>query len=65
MVRRGDAQKDVAAEDRDEIAGRITPAQIGEAQRLSQQCQARQFKGCSVGSVEVLPPPQPPRHPSL
>lgn len=24
----------------------MTPAQIAEAQRLSQQCQARQFKGC-------------------
>jgi hypothetical protein len=46
MARRGDAQKDVAAVDRDEIAGRITPTQIAEAQRLTQQCQAQRFKGC-------------------
>ena len=31
---------------RDEVARRMTPAQIAEAQRLSQQCQAQQFKGC-------------------
>mgnify|MGYP001398869334 CR=1 FL=1 len=41
----GDEQKQ-AAGNRDEVAGRMTPAQIAEAQRLSQQCQAQQFKGC-------------------
>ncbi len=41
----GDEQK-LATKNRDEIAGRMTPAQIAEAQRLSQQCQAQQFKGC-------------------
>jgi TPR repeat protein len=28
------------------LTHRMTPAQIAEAQRLSQQCQAQQFKGC-------------------
>jgi uncharacterized protein len=41
----GDAHK-FAAENRDKVASRMTPAQIAEAQRLSQQCQAQQFKGC-------------------
>ena len=31
---------------RDNIARRMAPEQIAEAQRLSQQCQVRQFKGC-------------------
>jgi uncharacterized protein len=35
-----------AAKYRDEIARRMTPAQLAEAQRLAQQCQAQQFKGC-------------------
>ena len=30
----------------DEIAQRMTPAQIAEAKRLTQQCQAQGFKGC-------------------
>lgn len=42
----GDAQRDVAAENRDEIGGHMTSAQITEAKRLTSQCQARQFKGC-------------------
>jgi uncharacterized protein len=41
-----DPQKDVAAENRDEIAGGMTSAQISEGKRLTSQCQARQFKGC-------------------
>ena len=41
-----DPQKDVAAENRDEIAGHMTSAQIKEAKRLASQCQTRQFKGC-------------------
>jgi hypothetical protein len=31
---------------RDAIAKQLTPAQLAEAQRLSQRCQAQQFKGC-------------------
>ena len=42
----GEAQRDVAAENRDEIAGHMTPAQLAAAKRLSSQCQTRQFKGC-------------------
>jgi TPR repeat protein len=41
-----DPQKDVAAANRDEIAGGMTSAQISEANRLTSQCQTRQFKGC-------------------
>jgi hypothetical protein len=41
----GDVQR-LAADNRDKVARHMTPAQIAEAQRLSQQCQARQFKGC-------------------
>jgi TPR repeat protein len=41
----GEGQK-VATENRDNVARLMTPAQIAEAQRLSQQCQAQQFKGC-------------------
>lgn len=39
-------QQTHAVEYRDKIARRMTPAQIAEAQRLSQQCQSQQFKGC-------------------
>ena len=42
---RGDLQK-LAAEFRDHAARIMNPAQIAEAQRLSQQCQTQQFKGC-------------------
>jgi hypothetical protein len=35
-----------AAGNRDSIARRMTPAQIAEAQRLAQQCQAQQFESC-------------------
>jgi uncharacterized protein len=41
----GDEQK-LAPEYRDQVASLMTPAQIAEAQRLTSQCQARQFKGC-------------------
>jgi len=44
-----DPQKDVAAENRDEIAGGMTSAQISEAKRLTSQCQTRQFKDCRAG----------------
>jgi hypothetical protein len=41
----GDFQKQ-AAEYRDKVASRMSSEQIAEAQRLAQQCQAQQFKGC-------------------
>ena len=34
------------AKQRDKVAMKMTPAQIAEAQRLTQQCQAQQLKGC-------------------
>ena len=40
-----DMQK-LSADNRDKVASRMTPAQIAEAQQLSQQCQSQQFKGC-------------------
>ena len=36
----------LGVDNRDEVAGRMTPAQIAEAQQLAQQCQSQQFKGC-------------------
>lgn len=44
-VSSGNQQK-VATENREEIARRMTPAQNADAQRLAEQCQAHQFKGC-------------------
>jgi TPR repeat protein len=41
----GDEQKQ-AAENRDDVARRMTSAQVAEAKRLTQQCQAQNFKGC-------------------
>ena len=41
----GDEQK-LAANNRDKHARHMSPEQIAEAQRLAQQCQAQQFKGC-------------------
>ena len=41
----GDLQK-LSANNRDKVARRMSPAQIVEAQQLSQQCQAQGFKGC-------------------
>ena len=41
----GNEQK-LAADARSKVARRMSPAQVAEAQRLSQQCQAQQFKGC-------------------
>jgi TPR repeat protein len=41
----GDKQK-LSKDARDEIARRMTPAQVAEAQRLASRCQAQQFKGC-------------------
>jgi TPR repeat protein len=42
---KGDEQKQ-AAENRDDVARRMTPDQIAEAKRLTQQCMTRKFKGC-------------------
>jgi uncharacterized protein len=36
----------LAADKRDKFAQRMTPAQVAEAQRLSQKCQAQGLKGC-------------------
>jgi len=47
-----DANDIYAGERRDNVARRMTSAQIVEAQRLAQQCQALQFKGCCAGCVE-------------
>jgi hypothetical protein len=41
----GDLSK-LAADNRERIAQRMTPAQIAEAKRLAQQCQSQQLKGC-------------------
>jgi TPR repeat protein len=41
----GDEQK-LAVDNRDEVARRMTSAQIAEGLRLAQQCQAQNFKGC-------------------
>jgi TPR repeat protein len=46
MANSDGAQQKFTAEVRDMLARRMTPAQIEKAQRLSQQCQAQQFKGC-------------------
>ena len=36
----------MAIENRDSVAKQMTPQQIGDAQKLARDCQARQFKGC-------------------
>lgn len=41
----GTMQK-LAAQFRDGVVPYMTPSEIADAQRLSQQCQAQQFKGC-------------------
>jgi len=41
-----DPTQKLSADIRDKVSRLMTPAQLAEAQRLSQQCQARQFKGC-------------------
>ncbi|MBX3307876.1 MAG: sel1 repeat family protein [Nitrospira sp.] len=38
--------KKQAEENRDDVAQRMTPAQITEAKRLSEQCRSNKFKGC-------------------
>ena len=39
-------EKKQAEENREDVVKRMTPAQITEAKRLTQQCQANKFKGC-------------------
>lgn len=41
-----DDEQKLAVDNRDDVARRMTPAQIAEAQLLASQCQAQQFKGC-------------------
>jgi TPR repeat protein len=48
-----DDRQKLATDLRNIVELRMTPAQIAEAQRLASQCQARQFKGCSMGSSEL------------
>lgn len=42
---KGDEQKQ-AEENRNDVTGRMTPDQIAEAKRLTQQCMVQKFKGC-------------------
>jgi uncharacterized protein len=42
---KGQEQKQ-AIENREDVEKRMTPAQVAEAKRLSEQCQVKQFKGC-------------------
>jgi len=39
-------EKKQAEENRDDVAQRMTPAQITEAKRLSEQCRSKKFRGC-------------------
>lgn len=39
-------EKKEAEQNRDDVAQRMTPAQITEAKRLSEQCKSKKFKGC-------------------
>lgn len=39
-------EKKQAEENRQDVAQRMTPAQITEAKRLSEQCRSKKFKGC-------------------
>jgi len=42
---KGDEQKQAEA-NRDDVAQRMTPAQVTEAKRLSTECLSKKFKGC-------------------
>ncbi|MDH4328118.1 MAG: sel1 repeat family protein [Nitrospira sp.] len=42
---KGDEQKQAEA-NRDDVAQRMTPAQVTEAKRLSKECLSKKFKGC-------------------
>jgi len=39
-------EKKQAEENLEDVAQRMTPAQVAEAKRLSEQCRANRFKGC-------------------
>jgi TPR repeat protein len=41
----GEEQKQ-AIQNRDDVAQRMSPAQVTEAKRLSEQCRIKKFKGC-------------------
>jgi TPR repeat protein len=41
-----DELQKMSVDNRDKVVRNMTPAQIAEAERLAQQCQAQQFKGC-------------------
>jgi len=41
----GELQK-MSVDNRDKVVRTMTPAQIAEAERLAQQCQSQEFKGC-------------------
>ncbi|MBH0210151.1 MAG: sel1 repeat family protein, partial [Nitrospira sp.] len=38
--------KKQAEENRDDVAQRMTPAQVTETKRLAEQCRSNKFKGC-------------------
>lgn len=39
-------EKKQAEENREDVAQRMSPAQVTEAKRLSEQCRTKKFKGC-------------------
>ena len=39
-------EKKQAEENREDVAQRMTPVQVTEAKRLSEQCRSKKFKGC-------------------
>ncbi len=39
-------EKKQAEENREDVAQRMTPVQVTEAKRLSEQCRVKKFKGC-------------------
>lgn len=39
-------EKKQAEENREDVAQRMTPTQIAEAKRLSEECRSKKFKGC-------------------
>ena len=45
-----------AIKNRDNMVSKMTPEQIGEAQKLARECQDRHFKGCSGSPPEVVQP---------
>jgi TPR repeat protein len=66
-------ERDRAVQNRDVVITGMTPAQIGEAQRLSRECLRQNFKGCDpqaasqerVASLPATPPKSLPTRPSV